>query len=340
MTYQDKSFQFANSPQPESGHAWAGGARAEHPASRSVRPGAAVPGRVPSPRFAGLGPFDQLELTIEAPMGICWAFMRPHARACFSTDLLREIRRLQRGIRGEAERRQDAGEAPLKYIVFGSRVPGVFNLGGDLGLFGRLIRTADRAGLQQYAELCVDVVYDAAIGLDLPVVTIALVQGDALGGGLEAALACNLIVAEKSAKFGLPEVLFNLFPGMGAYNFLSRRLDVARAERIILSGRVFSADEMLALGVIDLVVEDGFGEEAVRDYVERNLRRHSAQRAVYAARQLLHPVRLTELRTLAELWVDTALRLTDADLRKMSRLAVAQERRRQAGSHPHAVAAE
>ena len=85
---------------------------------------------------------------------------------------------------------------------------------------------------------------------------------------------------------------------MGAYNFLSRRLDSARAEQIILSGRVYTADEMHAIGVVDLVVEDGLGEEAVRDYVERNLRRHQAERAIYWARQRVNPIRLSDLRAL------------------------------------------
>jgi DSF synthase len=172
------------------------------------------------------------------------------------------------------------------------------------------------------------VVYNAATSLELPIITIALVQGDALGGGFEAALACDIIIAEKSAKFGLPEVLFNLFPGMGAYNFLSRRLGSAQAERIILSGRLYSANEMQVMGIVDLMVDDGCGEQAVRDYIDRNARRHSAERAVYRTRQLVNPVRLSELREVAELWVDIALRISEIDLRRMMRLAAAQDRRR------------
>ena len=56
---------------------------------------------------------------------------------------------------------------------------------------------------------------------NLPFTTISLVQGDALGGGFEAALCGDIIIAEKQARFGFPEVLFNLFPGMGAYNSCS-----------------------------------------------------------------------------------------------------------------------
>ena len=285
---------------------------------------------------AGLGHFDQLDVMIDPDGAIYWAFMRPHSRPCFTSELLVEIRHFQRVVRKEYERRRHAHESVPKYVVLGSRVPAVYNLGGDLALFSECIRAADREALQRYADLCIEVAYDS---LHLPVITIALVQGDALGGGFEAALTCNLIIAEKSAKFGLPEVLFNLFPGMGAYNLLSRRLDVARAEKIILSGRLYSADEMQAMGIVDLVVEDGLGEEAVRDYVERNSRRHPAERAVYFARQLVQPVRLSDLRTLAELWVDTALDLTEADLRRIERLAAAQNRRK-LRPQPVMVAAE
>lgn len=290
-------------------------------------------------RAAGLGHFDQLDVAIDPDGAICWAFMRPHSRPCFTPELLAEIRHFQQAVHKEHEQRRRAQESLPKYVVLGSRAPAVYNLGGDLALFCKCIRAADREALQRYADLCIEVVYGGAVSLHLPIITIALVQGDALGGGFEAALACNLIIAEKSAKFGLPEVLFNLFPGMGAYNLLSRRLDIARAERIILSGRVYSADEMQAMGIVDLVVEDGLGEEAVRDYVERNSRRHRAERAVYFARQLVQPVRLSDLRALAELWVDTALDLTEADLRRVERLAMAQDRRKLTRT-PVMVAAE
>ena len=70
----------------------------------------------------------------------------------------------------------------------------------------------------------------------MPLTTITLVQGDALGGGFEAAISSNVVIAEKSAKFGLPEVLFNLIPGMGAYSFLVRRTSPDLAEKIIMSG--------------------------------------------------------------------------------------------------------
>ena len=164
--------------------------------------------------------------------------------------------------------------------------------------------------------------------LELPVITISLIQGDALGGGFEAAISGNVVIAEKSAKFGLPEVLFNLFPGMGAYSLISRRIGPAQAERMIFSGKVYSAEELYELGLVDMIVEDGTGQTAVMDYVSRNVRRHNANIAVYRARQRINPLSYEELYEITVDWVDAALTLTDSDLRRMERLAGAQDKRR------------
>jgi DSF synthase len=134
-------------------------------------------------------------------------------------------------------------------------------------------------------------------------------------------------VAEKQAKMGLPEILFNLFPGMGAYSLLARKLDAARAERMILSGRLYGAQELYDLGVVDVLAEDGDGEEAVRQYIARNARRHGAHRAICEVRRRINPLVFQELEDITRIWIDTALELEEADLRKMERLATAQQRR-------------
>ena len=158
-------------------------------------------------------------------------------------------------------------------------------------------------------------------------VTVALVQGDALGGGFECALAHDVIIAEKSAKFGLPEVLFNLFPGMGAYSFLSRRIGRTAAERMILSGRIFTADDLYEMGLVHSVVPDGEGVQAVNDYVDANSRWHNAHQATFKAGRRVEPVTLDELKDVVDGWADAALRLSETDLRRMARLAGAQDRR-------------
>ena len=130
--------------------------------------------------------------------------------------------------------------------------PGVFNLGGDLDLFLRLIEARNRAGLVELRHrLHPRSVPQLHAAHELPITTISLVQGDCLGGGFEAALSSDIVVAERHARFGFPEILFNLFPGMGAYSFLDRRVGRRVTEELLSTGKIYSADDMLAMGVID-----------------------------------------------------------------------------------------
>jgi DSF synthase len=160
-----------------------------------------------------------------------------------------------------------------------------------------------------------------------PIITMALVQGDALGGGFEHALAFDILVAERSARLGLPEIVFNLFPGMGAYSFLRRRVGRKMAEKFILEGKIYTAAELHDMGIVDILAEDGEGENAIVDYCRRNANRFAAERAVYRARRVSNPVELEELLEITNIWAETALTLTEADVRKMERLADAQDRR-------------
>jgi DSF synthase len=272
--------------------------------------------------------YSEISIELDTEARALWCMMRPEGRPSVTPGLLRDVTSMQSAIRTTFAEADPNAEQPFRYFVVGSHTPGIFNLGGDLMLFANAIRAGDRGKLQAYAYACVDVVYNNAVSYDQPIVTIAMVQGDALGGGFETALSCNVIVAERSAKFGLPEVLFNLFPGMGAYSLLSRRLDAVRAEKMILSGRIYTASELHDMGIVDVLAEDGQGEEAVRDYILRTDRKHNALQAVYKTRQRVAPVTLSELRDIADIWVAAALRLTSADLRKMERLVSAQDRRR------------
>jgi DSF synthase len=199
-----------------------------------------------------------------------------------------------------------------------------------------LIKARDRTALAHYARLCIDNMYPRTRGFFSPTLTkIVLVQGDALGGGFEAALTSDVIIAEESAQMGLPEILFNLFPGMGAYSLLARRIGMRAAEEFILSGKVLPATELHKMGIVDVLATDGQGETAVRNWIAKNAKRRNGMQAVFNARQYIHPVTREELDGIVGLWVDAALRLTDRDLKMMSRLVRAQSRRLEsAGVHP------
>src|SRR5919106_177054 len=181
--------------------------------------------------------------------------------------------------------------------------------------------------LRSYAYACIDAVYQNLTKMGLPVLTIGMVQGEALGGGFEHVLTNDVIIAERDSRMGLPEVLFNLFPGMGAYSLLCRRLDGVRAQKLILSGRLYEAAELEELGLVDLVVDQGEGPAAVREYLERNRRRHDTLLALSRVRQRCQPITYEELIDVTEVWVETAMGLHEADLRRMEHLVRAQLRR-------------
>jgi DSF synthase len=270
--------------------------------------------------------YEELQAVLDPNTNCVWCYLRPKGQPSFTPLLVRELAVLHRAIQALGASQEAHETALIRYYVLASQIHGIFNMGGDLSFLADKICRQDREAIRCYAHSCVDVVFRIAMGFDCGIVTVALVQGDALGGGLEAALSCNFIVAERGVKMGLPEVIFNLFPGMGAYSMLSRRIGMAMAERIIFSGRLYSAEEMYELGVIDLVVDAGCGDKAVRDYIAEP-RSHSARQAIFRARQRMNPVTLAELRDITDMWVNTAMALSEADLRRMNHLQAAQSRR-------------
>lgn len=271
--------------------------------------------------------FREIELRFDRSDEIFWCYMNQKSRPSYTYELGDEIQQVQDWIHSTYAREGSKNSDPLRYFVCGSRTPGIYNLGGDLKHFADCIRRRDLGALKKYARTCVHMQYENSTAFGAPIITMALVQGDALGGGFEHALAFDILVAERSARMGLPEILFNLFPGMGAYSFLRQRLNRKETERFILDGKLFAAPELYEMGVVDILAEDGQGEAAIIEYTRENRRRFHAERAVYRARKIANPVSLEELLEITDTWAETALYLGEADVRKMERLATAQDRR-------------
>jgi len=268
--------------------------------------------------------YRHLRTRFEPQYGALWCHLAPRPRPCFSFELLAELRRFQEKIKRSAD---DEGKMwGVRYVILASSTPGVFNFGGDLALFIRCLKENDPGTLRRYAKECIDVLHAHAIAFDLPVTTISLVQGDALGGGFEAALASDILVSEKQAQFGFPEVMFNLFPGMGAYNLLQRRIGMQRTERLLLNGKLHRAEELHAEGVVDILAEAGRGENAVYEHIVRQSGRRNAHQAVLRVRRNLRPLLYEDLMTVKEIWVDAAMRLGPREIRLMERLLNAQGR--------------
>ncbi len=268
--------------------------------------------------------FQQIDTRFDSEFGVMWSIMNPAPRPCFNkiclSDLLLHHTNLQNtnGVifsQGISEQ--------VNYLVLASSVVGVFNLGGDLSVFRSLIQAQDREHLFEYAKLCVENLW-TFYNMRAPITTIALVQGQAMGGGFESALSSHVLIAEKSAVMGLPEVLFNLFPGMGALSFLSRKVGMAVAEKMVRSGKIYTGEELYQMGVVDVLAEDGQGEYALTTWIKKNHRSLNSFQAINRAKQRVNALTVDELNDITEIWVDAALRLDERNLKVMDRLVRAQ----------------
>jgi DSF synthase len=277
--------------------------------------------------------YTEVQFEYEPATEAVWGYMNQRGNPCFNLGLLKDIRAFGSELTANSGHIEFEGAMhKVHYYVAGSRVPRVYNLGGDLALFLLLIRSRDRDALAHYAKLCIDNIHARVQNYFCPTLTtISLVQGDALGGGFETALSSDVLIAEESAMMGLPEILFNLFPGMGAYSLLARRASPRIAEELILSGKILPATKLHEMGIVDVLAKDGEGEAAVQAWIAKNARRRSGHQAVMRVRQQVNPVTRGELDSIVDTWVDCAMRLEDRDMRMISRVVRAQMERVEAG---------
>ncbi|WP_027930239.1 enoyl-CoA hydratase/isomerase family protein [Amycolatopsis thermoflava] len=166
----------------------------------------------------------------------------------------------------------DASEA--KVVVVSSEIPGFFAAGADI----KHMSAIDAKSFTEYGDRLRGVL-DRLASADR--ISIAAVDGLALGGGLELAMACTLRVGSSAAKFGLPEVKLGLIPGAGGTQRLPRLVGRGRALDIMLTARQVPAEEAHEIGLIDRLVAAGTAEKAALE-LGRELARLSlpAQQAV------------------------------------------------------------
>jgi len=272
--------------------------------------------------------YSQSSVELDTDLKLATLGMAPNPRPSFTPELLADIEAFQTEVSQRVQADQAKGETPqIRYTALLSELEGIYNFGGDLARFVDLIRNGDREGLLSYALTCVRSGHAFSTGMDLPITSLAIVEGRAQGGGFEAALSCNVLIAEKGSQMGFPEVLFNLFPGMGAYSFLSRKIASSLAERIILSGRLYSAEELYEMGVVDVLAEPGEGREALIRYIDEAEKHRSVHKLFQRVHSTHNRVPFEELRDITELWVESALQLSERELRTMERLVRAQDRR-------------
>jgi enoyl-CoA hydratase len=146
-------------------------------------------------------------------------------------------------------------QPPGAVVVTGG--PRLFAAGADITEFGGPVEASEIGGEFRRA-------LDAVAAI--PRMVVAAVNGVALGGGCELALACDLRIAATRARFGQPEILLGIIPGGGGTQRLARLVGPARAKDLICSGRQVAADEAARIGLVDELVEPGAeGTDAVLD---------------------------------------------------------------------------
>ncbi len=264
--------------------------------------------------------YTQFSTRYDSDTSAIWCWMHPAPRPCLNARLIDELVRLQHQLTTTYKTQHPDSIWPFRHLILASKTPGIYNLGGDLNLFKDCIISKDRNRLKDYAYKCINLVHGNINNLDLPITTVSLVQGQALGGGFETALSSDIIIAERSSQLGFPEILFNLFPGMGAYNLLTRRVGSALAERIILSGKTYTAVELHEMGIIDVLADDGTGVQTTEDYMHSHNQSHNTIRSIKKIRQIVHPISRQTLYDIVDIWIEAAMDLSVKDLSKMERL--------------------
>jgi len=221
--------------------------------------------------------------------------------------LVKEYRDLQTGF-------SDKPDTAPHWMVVSSPSGNGFCYGGDTVLLIRSVRNGDRALLHDYAHDCIDMLLDNLSGADADVITIGVVDGDAFGLGFEAAMSFDYLVATPRSRFAFPDTEFGLFPGMGAQMFLSRKIGMAAANRMINEGIVTGASDMCDHGIVTHMSESDYIEATVEGIIKRNESRRSAILSARRAMSRACPIGESDLRDIVDIWVDSTMKTSGENL--------------------------
>jgi len=267
--------------------------------------------------------YSQLKTHYDKKNKIGWLYMNGVPRPYFTPQLLNDIAHYHQHVQLEMEMSE---QTQYDYLVFASDEENIFSLGRDLELIYQLVKQQNKEKLSLYAKNCIAPLYQHLTHLNSDLVTISLVQGDALGGGFEAALSTDIIIAERGTQFGFPEVLFNSFPSMGGFSLLNRKVGAAVAENIMLSGQLFTAEALYEIGIIDILAEKGDAELELYKFIKGKNPAAQQRHVIRKVKEACHPISYQELTRISEIWVNAILKTNEKDLRMMQRLIVRQSR--------------
>ncbi|MFT4563906.1 MAG: DSF synthase [Gammaproteobacteria bacterium] len=265
---------------------------------------------------------ELLDLSYDSTRRALWIHLPTRAPSFVSLALMRDLLRVDAVASTSLIATLRAAPPRIDFRVIASKRPGIFSLGGDLQTFRELIGKSDRDALRCYAQTALDAIWtNIRNGSQYRdnITSISLVEGEAQGGGFEAALSSHVLIAEKGAMFGFPEALFGMFPGMGGYALLTARTNADCARRLIGSTNRYSAEMLYEMGVVDILAETGKGKETVNDWIG-----NSTQESTAGYRARFDNLNRAELSASVDDWVEQALTLSERQLRTMGYILSAQ----------------
>ncbi len=187
-------------------------------------------------------------IIVESAQGITTiTFNRPKALNALNSELLAEFSQAVEAV---------ANDEAVRVLVLTGAGGKAFVAGADITELAKL----DALKAKVFINRGLSVINRLT---ELPIPVIAAVNGFALGGGLEIAMACDFIYASENASFGQPEIKLGLIPGYGGTQRLPRIIGPARAKELLYTGRMVNAQEALALGIVNRVT----APEALMDQV-------------------------------------------------------------------------
>jgi DSF synthase len=266
---------------------------------------------------------EHIKVSLDPEAKILWATVT--GPGYFSRSLIDQTIRLQLELLRHYDGLPPEG-MPFRWLVWRSSVPKVFSLGGDLDFFVKCHEDRNWGALWSYCQGCTQIasLNYGNIG-KLPVSTVAFVEGDAFGGGFEAALSCDMIIASGKARFGFPETLFGLFPGMGGYSLTMRRAGAKEARSLIEDARNICPEEAGVLGLVDHVVYSTKPTDEVTRILAGT--RPDTYQACRRAAKRVNECTPKELLDIVRIWFELVKTLGPAEIKRMRCLARVQERR-------------
>lgn len=268
--------------------------------------------------------FEGLYTSYDPIYRAIWCTIRSTETPVFSLSLLKNIRSLQDIIA------QFCSEIPNKkprYLIWTTDSTKVFNLGLDLSYIHQQVMSRDEKSLHDYIQICIDVFYINLMKLDIDsLITISLIRGKAYGGGFEAALTTDIIVTESNAKCCFPEVKYHLLPSFGTLKMLLRKYPPPAIQSLIFHGRKIRLHDLKESGFIESIVNEGEGEKYIRDKISEIHARHELFSHLFNAKNTNIIITYKELDEFRNNWVKTILHLKPNDLRRLERLAYAQNK--------------